>query len=186
LSGLVFVLALSDVAMNSDRKGEKVLLRALKELEEEGIDCRAIIIGDGPKRKEFEDFASQLGIKWRVHFTGLLGSPAEVRHFLEESDMFVFPTLAEGLPRGILEAMALGMVVVSSPVGGIPEIINREYLVDPEDSHGYAETIKKLVSDRQIMNKVSEQNYKKSLEFKNDLLQKKRDAFYTKLAELAQ
>lgn len=183
-SNKFFVLALSDVAMNSDRKGEKVLLRAIKELEEQGTDCRAIIIGDGPKRKEFEEYASQLGIKWRVHFTGLLGSPAEVRHFLQEADMFVFPTLAEGLPRGILEAMALGMVVVSSPVGGIPEIIDGEYLVNPEDSHAYAQVIRKLISDRKMMNIVSERNYNKSLEFKNELLQNKRDMFYKKLAEL--
>ena len=179
-----FILVLSDVAMNSDRKGEKILLRTIKELQDQSIDCRAIIIGDGTKRQEFENLATELCIREQVHFTGLLSSPDEVRHYLNEGDMFVFPTQAEGLPRGILEAMALGMVVVSSPVGGIPEIIDKEYLVPPEDSHAYAEVIKKLVADRELMNSVSKRNFEKSLEFRNELLQKKRDEFYQKLADL--
>ena len=179
-----FIFVLSDVAMNSDRKGEKVLLHVIKELRDQQIDCRAIIIGDGSKRQEFEQLAIELGIKTWVHFTGLLGSPDEVRHFLTEGDMFVFPTLAEGLPRGILEAMALGMVVVSSPVGGIPEIIDKDYLVSPEDPHSYTEIIKKLISNRELMNRVSQKNYEKSLEFRNELLQRKRDEFYQKLAGL--
>ena len=61
--------------------------------------------------------AKDLGIDDFVEFTGLLASASEVRQKLKDSDMYVFPTLAEGLPRGIIEAMAVGLPCISSPVG---------------------------------------------------------------------
>ena len=53
----------------------------------------------------------------------------------------MFPTQAEGLPRGILEAMAVGMPVLSTPVGGIPEIIEKDYLFSPFDAEAFANKI---------------------------------------------
>jgi glycosyltransferase involved in cell wall biosynthesis len=177
-------LVLSSVAMNSERKGEKVLIKAVKTCRDKGYDVKAIIIGDGTLRPAFEVYAKELGVAEFVEFTGLLPSADEVRKVMQRADMFVFPTQGEGLPRGILEAMAIGMPVLSTPVGGIPEVINKRYLFDPLDSDAYAEKICELLDNTDELTEMSKKNYEKSLEFRNELLQAKRNDFYERLKRI--
>jgi glycosyltransferase involved in cell wall biosynthesis len=177
-------LVLSSVAMNSERKGEKVLIKAVKTCRDKGYDVKAIIIGDGTLRPAFEAYAKELGVAEFVEFTGLLPSADEVRKVMQRADMFVFPTQGEGLPRGILEAMAIGMPVLSTPVGGIPEVINKRYLFDPLDSDAYAEKICELLDNTDELTEMSKKNYEKSLEFRNELLQAKRNDFYERLKRI--
>lgn len=177
-------LVLSSVAMNSERKGEKVLIRTVKICRDKGYDVQAIIIGDGTLKLSFEQYAKELGISKYVRFTGLLPSSDEVRNVMMNADIFVFPTQGEGLPRGILEAMAIGMPVLSTPVGGIPEIIEDKYLFDPKDVDAYADAVCRLLDKPDELSAMSEKNFKKSLEFKNELLQAKRNEFYEKLRTL--
>lgn len=178
------ILALSDVAMNSERKGEKVLIEVVQKARNRGYDVSAIIIGDGVLRKSHESFAKKLNLSKYVIFTGLLPTSAAVRSVLRKADIFVFPTQAEGLPRGILEAMALGMPVLSSPVGGIPEIVEKRYLFEPNDVLGYTNMICWFLNHPDELNNVSIRNFNKSLEFKNSSLQLKRNQFYKHLKEL--
>lgn len=177
-------LVLSSVAMNSERKGERVLIRTVKICRDKGYDVRAIIIGDGSLRPSFEQCAKELGVSEYVEFTGLLASPDEVRKVMVNADLFVFPTQGEGLPRGVLEAMAIGMPVLSTPVGGIPEIIESKYLFDPMDTNAYANAVCGLLDKPDELTAMSEKNFKKSLEFRNELLQAKRNDFYKKLRTL--
>ena len=179
-------LALSSVAMNSERKGEKILIKTVKICRDKGYDVRAIIIGDGSLRSSFEQYAKDLEVSEYVEFTGLLPSSDEVRKVMLKADIFVFPTQGEGLPRGILEAMAIGMPVLSTPVGGIPEVIERKYLFNPMDADAYADSICRLIDKPAELTSMSRKNFKKSLEFRNELLQLKRDEFYIKLKALCQ
>ena len=80
--------------------------------------------------------------------------------------------------------MAIGMPVLSTPVRGIPEVIDRRYLFDPLDSDGFAKMICHLIDNKRELNEMSNSNYIKSLQFRNELLQCRRDQFYTKLKEL--
>lgn len=179
-----FCIAMSDVAMNSERKGERVFLNTIAILRKKGYEIRGIIIGDGTKRHEFEQLAIDLGIGEYCEFTGLLSSSEEVMQTLQNADIYVFPTVAEGLPRGVLEAMAVGMPVVTSPVGGIPEVIQKDYLAMPTDVEKYAAIVEILISNTKLMNNVSQYNYTKSLEFRNAVLQEKRENFYSRLCGL--
>jgi len=178
-------LVLSSVAMNSERKGEKVLISVVKEVRGNGCDVNAVIIGDGSLRHSFEEYAQELGVKDYVTFTGLLPSSDDVRNvMLDTADMFVFPTRGEGLPRGILEAMAIGMPVLSAPVGGIPEVIQQKYLFDPTDADAYADEICRLLDHTDELTEMSRKNYQKSREFRNEILQARRNEFYKKIASL--
>lgn len=177
-------ICFSNVSMNGNRKGEKILLRAVRIARDKGYDISAVLIGDGEMRPSFETLSKELGIQEYVLFVGRLASANEVRNVLIESDMFVFPTQAEGLPRGILEAMAVGLPVLSTPVGGIPEIIDRKYLFDPNDADGFANMICHLADNPDEMNMISYNNYNKALQYKNSILQQKRDMFYQKLVQL--
>lgn len=179
-----FTIVLSSVAMNSERKGERVLIKAVKQCRDNGYNVDAIIIGDGTLKPSFEKLASELGISENIMFTGLLPSSDDVRKVMLNADMYVFPTQGEGLPRGIIEAMAIGLPVLSSPVGGIPEIINEKYLLDPNDSNAFAESICRLIDNPTELDQMSRENYLKAKKFDNELLQVKRDEFYLKLSSL--
>ena len=170
--------------MNTERKGEPVLIHAVKQARDKGYDVDALIIGDGSMRETFENLARSLGISKYIKFTGRLASSDEVRNVMCGADIFVFPTQAEGLPRGILEAMAIGLPVLSTPVGGIPEIIDKKYLFDAQDIDGFSNMICHLFNNCEEMTAMSANNYAKSLEFKNNILQERRNAFYKKLFQL--
>lgn len=179
------IVALSDVAMNTDRKGEKTLIKALKIAKDKGYKIKAIIIGDGSKREEFENYAISLGVLEQITFTGLLPTPDSVREVLLSADVFVFPTRAEGLPRGILEAMAIGMPVLSTPVGGIPEILDAECLYAPNDAQGYAKKLIYFMENPEYMEKLSNINFMRAQSFRNEILQNRRNLFYEKLKNIA-
>ena len=178
-------LCISDAAMNGERKGERVVIKVVHELRKSGFDVSAIIIGDGSKRKEFEDLAKELDVCEYISFVGQQSTAKEVRNYLIQSDVYILPTQGEGLPRGILEAMALGMPVLSTSVGGIPEVIDNKYLFDPTDVQGFSSMIKHLMNYREELDEMSANNFAKSLEFKNSILQQKRNVFYSKLATIS-
>lgn len=180
-----FVLTLSDVAMNTERKGERTLIEVVKLCRDKGHDVRALIIGDGSMRKEFEEYSNQLYVSDYIDFIGLLPNSQAVQAVLLTADIYVFPTFAEGLPRGIIEAMALGMPVISTPVGGIPELISSEYLFNPTDAIAISDKLCQLIDNRDELNRMSATNFNRALDFHNETLQLKRDQFYRRLKELA-
>ncbi len=179
-------LVLSSVAMNSERKGEKVVIDIVKKCRQRGYNVSAVLIGDGTLRPSFEEYARNEGVKEFVEFTGLLPSSEEVRQVMSKADIFVFPTKGEGLPRGILEAMAIGLPVLSTPVGGIPEVIDSKYLFEPTDSNRFADMVCSFIDNPSELNKMSECNYIKAQEYRNELLQEKRNEFYKKIRGLAE
>jgi len=101
-------------------KGLKHLLAACAELVTSGVPLRVLIIGEGPQRNELEQLSRQLGLGDRVIFVGF---QEDVAHWFPCMDVFVLPSLTEGTPMALLEAMAAGVPAVASGVGGVPQII---------------------------------------------------------------
>lgn len=167
-------------------KGHVTLMKAAKLVIERGYNIEVWFVGDGPLRHEFETIASELGISNSVRFLGRMPSGDVVRERIKESDLFVFPTRAEGLPRVVLEAMAEGIPVLSSPVCGIPEILPKECLVDYDDFTGYANAIIKMLENPDIMSKHSKRNLNVSKQYKSSVLNEKRKEFYMRLREMAE
>jgi len=130
----------------SVEKGCDCLLRACKRLTEEGKSFKLTLVGDGDI-KSFSDMAVELGIDGRVLFAGYR---REVSDFLRESEIFVLPSRGEGLPISILEAMAYGLPVIASHVGGIPEAIQHGengYLVPAGDQLCLANMMGKMIDE---------------------------------------
>lgn len=177
-------LVMSDVAMNNDRKGEDVFIKTIYESRKKGYDVSGILIGDGNRRKNYEVLAQELNVEHYVRFTGLFPSADEVREVLKEADLFLFPTKAEGLPRGVLEAMAIGLPVVTTPVGGIPEVIEQKYLFEPLDVKGFSDMVCHLIDNPEELAEMSRKNFDKAQEYKDSSLQNKRNQFYSKLVAL--
>ncbi len=105
----------------TERKGIHLLLQALAPLEQKGVDFRLTLLGDGPDRDAFEALTASLGLSERVEFRGTtLDTTAWYLH----SDLFLQPSLSEGLPNTVIEAMACGTPVVASDCpGGTRELV---------------------------------------------------------------
>jgi glycosyltransferase involved in cell wall biosynthesis len=106
-------------------KGLPHLFHALSKLGRERIDWHLDIVGEGPAREEYEQMVARLGLDHKIKFHGLR-TKREVAGFMRQADFFVLPSLWENLPCVIIEAMASGLPIVSTEVGGIPELINAE------------------------------------------------------------
>ena len=106
-------------------KGHHMMLEAIGAIKEHPVfDCLKVwMVGDGPLRSELEALANNLGLSERVHFTGKLPSAAPV---LSRCQLVCCPSKYEGLPNVVLEAMALGVPVIASNVGGTSELLGQQ------------------------------------------------------------
>ncbi len=107
-------------------KNHRLMIRALKVLRGKGYKARFVIVGDTPLqslKEELLALSRELGISQFVHF---LGFQADIPGYLNMFDIFVLPSLSEGCSNVIQEAMATGLPIVASRVGGNPELIEHE------------------------------------------------------------
>lgn len=168
------------------RKGTDIIIQALSKLKKEkGIIVNVKFAGDDwdNSKEKIMNYAMEHGIDGQVECTGLL-SRAELTAFLDNSDLFVLPTKAEGLPRVIIEAIAKGLPTITTPASGNPELISADYLVPFYDVDTLAKKIERLVTDKNEYERISKENYEHSLQYEGSLLQIRRDAFYGKLKNL--
>lgn len=128
-------------------KDFRTLRRALLSLEPNG--WRAFVAGDGPQRRHLEDLD---GVE-------LLGEWDDVPRLLAEADVFVLPSRSEGMPISVLEAMAAGLPVAASAVGGVPEVVvdgETGFLVPPGDPEALAEALGRLLSEPELRRRMGE------------------------------
>ena len=121
------------------------LVHALSMLDKSSY--RAQLVGDGPLRAEIEEEIRALALNDTVSLTGEL---ADIEAVLASADLFVLSTDSEGLPLSILEAMAAGLPVVASAVGGVPEVVDHGVtglLVPPRDASSFAQAIQNLIEN---------------------------------------
>lgn len=172
--------------LSSNTKGQDVLIRALGDLVAKGWDIKIRFVGDSGIKEQLYKLAKLCKVEDRISFTGLLPEPREVRAALIDSDLFVFPTKSEGLPRAIIEAMAVGLPCISTPVGGIPELLDPEYLVEQSDIAALVQKIEYLLNHKPLLERASKNNIERSKEYLYDKLSCKRNIFYQKLYNLSE
>jgi glycosyltransferase involved in cell wall biosynthesis len=137
-------------------KGHDVLLKAAARLVRRVPDIRFRFVGDGPRRRDLERQAAALRISSHVEF---LGHRTDVPELLRGSDIFVLPSLMEASPNALIEAMAAGVPIVATRVGGIPEAIEHErsgILVPPGDDRALAAGIARLMKRPQIASRLAD------------------------------
>lgn len=129
-------------------KNHKCLLKAFKRIHDEIDIARLIIVGDGPLAGQLESLAVELGISGQVRFTGF---QRDVDDYLRSLDVFVLCSLHEGVPISLLEAMSMGIPVVCTRVGGIPEVLTDNHngmLVESDDAESLSAAVRKIAADR--------------------------------------
>jgi glycosyltransferase involved in cell wall biosynthesis len=140
----------------SREKGTEDLLRAFAVLlARRNRDGMLVIGGDGPERPRLERIARELGVARRTSFVGYLLDPAP---FLAAADVFAMPSLSEGSPYALLEALAAGLPIVATQAGGIPEMVSHEttaLLTAPGDYPALADSIDRLLIDHALAQRIA-------------------------------
>ena len=155
-------------------KGHIVALDIVAELLKRNYDVDITFIGDGTKIPEFKTYSCKIGVLNKTKFLGRLSGVDAVRAELKNADLFIFPTKAEGLPRVLIEAMAEGLPCLSTPVCGIPEILDKSCLFDFNDVNGFTNKIINYIDNPNLLTQESVSNVSKALEFESNVLSKRR------------
>lgn len=138
----------------SKEKNIKTLISAFELIRKTRQDVGLFIAGDGPTRKELENLGKKVG---NVNFLGRL-SEIDLKNFLEDIDIFVLPSMFEVSPRSVIEAMSLGIPVVTTPVGELPQVFRdvKDCLFaridDPQDM---AEKILWLINNGKLAKEIA-------------------------------
>ena len=172
-------------------KGHETLLRAWADVLRAHPSAVLLIVGDGSERQAMEQLAVELGITGRRATIGkeggvrFLGFRSDVADLLAAADLFVLPSLSEGLPLSILEAMSHGLPIVATDVGGIPELITEGIeglLVRPKDGAGLAWAIGRIAASEQLRDTLGSNGRRRvKSEFSFDEMRRQYDAIYRAL-----
>ncbi len=141
---------ITTVAVLREPKGVQYMLQAFGHVAALVPNAYYIIAGDGDHRKTLEEMAQSLGIADRVIF---MGYRKDIPEILAASDLFVFPTLQDALPTVLLEAMAAGLPIIASQIGGVPEIITHGangLLISPASPSSLSEACLRILQDEQL------------------------------------
>jgi glycosyltransferase involved in cell wall biosynthesis len=141
----------------SREKGHAELVHALGRLRREarGIEFKLIVVGEGPERGRVEAAAESAGLSDRVVFAG---HASDVRPFYALADVLALPSHSEGSPLVLLEAMAAGVPVVATAVGGVPEVATdgeTALLVPPQDPSAFADALARVLADATLARSLS-------------------------------
>ncbi len=159
-------------------KGPGHLLKAMGRVWETHPEAMLVFVGQGPLQAELSRQADQVGQQDKVLFPGWT---SHVEDILPGFDVFCLPSLNEGMGRVIVEAMAAGLPVVASEVGGIPDLVEdgrTGFLCGPGDLAGISEAIARLFDDPEKAREMGEQGRIKSACFSLDAMLSKLDALY--------
>lgn len=154
-------------------KGPQFVVDALPPVLARFPDTECWIIGDGPMRRELETRIREAGLQAKVRF---LGERDDVPDLLRQCDIFVRPSLTEGLPLAVLEAMASGLPVVVSPAGGTPELVEEGhtgFMIEPGDKDSLVERLCLLLADPPLRRGMGERGRQAAAAYDWDVVSQK-------------
>ena len=153
LSGIPVI---GSVGRLSLEKGQEILIQAMAILNKNGIKAHLVLLGEGQARTTIENQVNDLGLSEQVH---LLGARRDIPAWLSHFQVFILPSHWEGISMALLEAMAAGVPVIATRVGGTPEVIRDHesgILVPPGEPAALADALQQLLTDPDLRHRLSE------------------------------
>jgi len=147
-------------------KGQQILIAAIEILIQRQLSVHLCLIGDGPDKKQLEQYVFEHNLQKNVQFTGALNHGA-VKGYYEKADLFVLPSFAEGIPVSLMEAMSMEIPCISTFVNGIPELIRHQIdglLAIPSNVEELADAIQLLIQNVELREKIGKAGRKRVLE----------------------
>ena len=153
-----------------DNKNQIMLIKAFEKVAEEFPQMELALYGDGPSRKKWEDYVQESPFAQRIHFMGLSD---EIYNKIDRDRIFVLPSIMEGMPNALIEAMALGLAVVSTdcPCGGPKDLLGQNengLLVPVNDVDATADALRKILTDSELEKQLGRKAYEKAQEMDPD------------------
>lgn len=161
-------------AVNVWYKGQHFVIRAIPLLNQMGIHVKYYCVGQG-NSDYLRKIAKKYGVEDQVVFTGAV-SHDEVFRLLDQCDIYVQPSLQEGLPRALVEAMSRGCPAIGARTGGIPELLPEACIVKRKSIKNIAVAIGKMLNDD--LKQYSEQSFLRASDFQEEKLDVKREAYF--------
>lgn len=146
-------------------KGLIYLIEAARELYSILPELKFIIIGDGPQRRQLTELIGSYQLQDTVYLTGIIPAASQ---YLKAFDLFVLPSVKEGLSYTLIEAQAAGLPIITTSVGGNPEIVTHDtsgLIIPPGDFHSLAENIINLINNRQLAERLGRRALSSSAKF---------------------
>jgi glycosyltransferase involved in cell wall biosynthesis len=144
-------------------KRHEVALRAFEKFSRDGRNTRLLLAGEGPMRPDMERLAKELGIAEQVIF---LGHREDIPDLMAAADVLLLTSRSEGIPQAISQALGVGLPVVATRVGGVPELIETEVtglLVPPEDAGAVAAALQRVAADPEAAKGLAERGQRHAL-----------------------
>ena len=171
-------------SLESKYKGIQTALAAFSQIRDKMPDFELQVLGGG-NPDYWTQMASRLGLEENVRFIGLLPSGHAVYNWLDGVDVYLQPSLNEGLPRALIEALSRGCPAIGSSAGGIPELLERDVLHKPGDFKHLATLILQSV-DKEWKEKHCCKNFETSKHYLKEVLDERRNYFWKSFADSLQ
>ena len=158
-------ILIGTIAAFAGHKDFPNLLKAFKLIKEKMPNTKLCIVGDGPLKYDIENLAKELSIYDDIIFAGF---QSEIGKYLKTFDIFVLASKKEGLGTSIIDAMSVGLPIVATNTGGIPELIKSYHngiLVEPKDPDQLSSAVIEAISNNELRLKISENAKKDSANF---------------------
>lgn len=154
-------LLIGTVAELTKNKGLPYLIAALDQIRNLNFEC--IIIGSGEEKNLLAAFVKKNNLEDRIFFSGFID---HAERLLKAFDIFILPSVKEGLPYTILEALSAGLPIVATDVGGIPDLITDRHdgmLVAPQNSQELARALNSIITNNELRKSLGEEALKSSM-----------------------
>lgn len=159
-------------------KGQQYVIEAISKLNKLGFHVRYIIAGEG-SQEYLKSVAHKYNVLEQIEFTGKIGLD-EVFTNLDSVDIYVQPSLQEGLPRAVIEALSRACPVIGAHTAGIPELISPECVFERKSADAILKTIISINNSEKLID-LAKINFEKSKEFLNDVLNSRREKYFEKI-----
>lgn len=161
-------------AVDVSFKGQEYVIKAIAELQKKGKFFHYYLAGGGNKTR-LEELSTSLGVKDYVHLLGSLPKD-KMDDFYDSIDIYIHPSMAEGLPRVVIEAERRGLPACGANASGTPELLDPEFVFDKKNVTAICKVLEKF--DKNTMYKQSQTNFERSKQYSFDLLTERRRKFY--------
>lgn len=167
-------------AVNAAYKGQQFVIEALAKLKLQGNSSFEYHLAGPGDPSALQELSKRLDVSDQVIFEGSLPHDA-MFEWLDSMDLYIQPSLQEGLPRAVVEAMSRGLPCVGAHTGGIPELLGKDCIFPQKDVDAIANKLCNLKKDD--MKAMAKNNYEHAKQFQKELLEDKRFSFYSAFVE---
>lgn len=171
-------------SLSQKYKGLHVLLAALAKVSQINQNWMLNVVGDGVYREFYQNMTKEFNLEDKVTFHGYQADREIIYKHFCSADIFVLPSLTEGLPRVVIEAMSTGLPVIASSVGGVPELVESCALVKAGDESALGNKLIEFITSPDFLLNRSRVNRVEAENYRTKKLQQKRDVFFKKVYEL--